>query len=399
MVSVAAFAVSARGEGMAGHRRLTLVVGVNQTLTWGMTYYLPAVIAGPASASLEASRAALLGAFSCALLINGFCAPKVGRHIDRHGGRGILLAGCGITALGLVLLGALPGLWGWYAGWMVLGVGMSLALYDVAFATVGCLLGQEAAPVITGITLLAGFASSLFWPIGAKLVQGLGWRETLFCYAAVQLCLNLPLVLGFVPGGLPRGDQAKAAGDGSAVQPVAFACLSSYFTLRAFVTSAVAVFVLPLLQSFGLGLDGAIFVSALIGPGQVAGRVVEVLLAPRMDLLVRARLAACLSPLSLLVLLLGGGLAAPAFALLYGMSNGILTINRGTLPMAIFGPAGYAGLLGWIAVPVLLAQAGAPTLAAPLMDALSPAGVAVAAAGATGFAALLLLPLRLKRLV
>jgi MFS family permease len=384
---------------MAGHRRLTLVLGVNQTLTWGMTMYLPAVIAGPAGASLAASRAALLGAFSCALLVNGFCAPQVGRHIDRHGGRGILLAGCFITALGLVLLGGLPGVWGWYVAWMVLGAGMSLALYDVAFATVGCLLGRDAGPVITGITLMAGFASSIFWPIGAKLVQGLGWRETLFCYAAVQLCLNLPLVFACVPGGLPRGEQAKAAGDGSQVKPAAFACLSSYFMLRLFVTSAVAVFILPLLQSFGLGLDGAIFVSALIGPGQVAGRIVEWLLAPRLDVLTRARLAAFLSPVSLLVLLLGGGFAAPAFALLYGMSNGILSINRGTLPMAIFGPAGYAGLLGWIAVPVLLAQASAPTLAAPLMDALSPGGVVVAAACATGFAALLLLPLRLKRMV
>ena len=382
---------------MAGHRRLTLVVGINQTLTWGMTFYLPAVIAGPAGHDLGMSRAAVLGAFSCALLISGFCAPRVGKHIDRHGGRGILVASCAISAVGLVVLALAQGAVAWYAGWLVLGVGMSLGLYDVAFATVGCLLGREATPVITGITLLAGFASTIFWPIGAKLVQAVGWQGTLFCYAAVQIALNMPMVMALVPAGLPRVTDGKAppAEGAGQVRAVAFGCLSAFFTMRWFVSSAVAVFVLPLLQSLGQSLDGAIFVAALIGPGQVAGRIVEWTLTKRTNLLTRARLAALLSPLSLVVLALGGPLAAPAFALLYGMSNGILTINRGSLPMAIFGPAGYASLLGWLAVPVLLAQASAPTLTAPLFDALSPANVALAAAATTALAALLLLPLRL----
>jgi hypothetical protein len=167
--------------------------------------------------------------------------------------------------------------------------------------------------------------------------------------------------------------------------------------LRWFITSSIAVFVLPLLQSLGSSLDGAILVSALIGPGQVAGRLAEWALKDRTNLLTRARLAAFLSPFSLLVLLLGGPVAAPLFAILYGMSNGILTINRGSLPMVIFGPAGYATLLGWLAVPVLLAQASAPTLAAPVVDLLSPQGVVMAAAAVCGVASLLLLPLRLPR--
>ena len=382
---------------MASNRQLSLVIGTNQTLTWGMTFYLPAVIAGPAGASIGVSRAAILGAFSCALLISGFCAPRVGKHIDRHGGRGILVASCAVSAAGLVLLATATGLISWYAGWLVIGIGMSLGLYDVAFATIGCLLGREATPVITGVTLLAGFASTIFWPIGAKLVEATNWQTTLYCYAAVQLLVNLPLVLTLVPAGLPREPTTKAApeGDASQVRAVAFACLSSFFPLRSFVTSSVAVFILPLLVTLGLSLEQAIFVSALIGPGQVAGRIIEFSLTKRMNLLVRARVAAFLSPASFLVLLLGGPLAAPAFALLYGMSNGIMTINRGTLPMAIFGPAGYASLLGWIAVPVLLATAGAPTLAAPIVDLLTPANVVIAAAAATGLAAFLLLPLRL----
>ena len=382
---------------MASHRRLSLVIGTNQTLTWGMTFYLPAVIAGPAGVDLGLSRAAVLGAFSCALLISGFCAPRVGKHIDRHGGRGILVASCAVSALGLLLLGSAQGLVTWYAGWLVIGIGMSLGLYDVAFATIGCLLGREATPVITGVTLLAGFASTIFWPIGALLVEASGWRTTLFCYAAVQMAVNMPLVFALVPAGLPRGEVAAAVEAGGQVGAAAFGCLSAFFTLRWFVTSAVAVFVLPLLQSLGSSLEQAILVAALIGPGQVAGRMIDYALTRRFNLLARARVAALLAPLSLLLLLLGGPVAAAGFALLYGMSNGILTINRGTLPMAIFGPAGYASLLGWLAVPVLLAQAGAPTLVAPLIDALTPAGVVSGAVAVTAVAAVLLWPLRLPR--
>src|SRR5206468_2660460 len=149
-------------------------------------------------------------------------------------------------------------------------------------------------------------------------------------------------VLAAVPGGLPREAAARpavASGAGG-VRAVALTCLASFFTLRWFVTSSIAVFVLPLLQSLGLTLERAIFVAALIGPGQVAGRMIEFTLGARMHLLHRARLAAVLCPVALLMLLFGGPFAAPVFALLYGMSNGILTINRGTLPMAIFGPAG-----------------------------------------------------------
>ncbi len=314
------------------------------------------------------------------------------------------MASCAISAAGLVLLGLAQGLAGWYAGWLVLGIAMSLGLYDVAFATVGCLLGRAATPVITGITLLAGFASTIFWPIGALLVEAVGWQGTLFCYAAIQLGLNLPLVLACVPAGLPRVDAATAPppAETGQVRAVAFACLSAFFTLRWFITSSVAVFILPLLLSLDLRLEQAIFVAALIGPGQVAGRMIEWSMGGTLNLLARASIAAWLSPLGFLVLLTGGVFVAPtlaacAFALLYGMSNGILTINRGTLPMAIFGPAGYAALLGWLAVPVLLGQAGAPTLTAPLVDAFTPAGLIIGAAGVTAFAALLLLPLRLPQ--
>jgi hypothetical protein len=135
----------------------------------------------------------------------------------------------------------------------------------------------------------------------------------------------------------------------------------------------------------------------LIGPGQVTGRLLEWRLASHIGVLWRARLGALLFPAGALLLLSGSPYAAFGFALLYGMSNGILTINRGTLPMLVFGPAGYAALLGWIALPVLLAQAAAPAMAAPFIAALPATGLLVGSGCVAGLAACLLLPLRARR--
>jgi hypothetical protein len=178
---------------------------------------------------------------------------------------------------------------------------------------------------------------------------------------------------------------------------MAAACLAGFFTLRWLITSAIAVHILNLMQGMGLSLAQAVLVGSLVCPGQVAGRILEWTVGARIGLLARARLGALLFPLGALALLAGGPVAAAAFALLYGMSNGILTINRGTLPLALFGPAGYATMLGWFAVPVQVGQALAPTLAAPLVATLPALHVLLLAGGMALLAASLLLPLRLPQ--
>jgi hypothetical protein len=263
------------------------------------------------------------------------------------------------------------------------------------------------------VTLMGGFASSVGWPTGAALVELVGWRGTLVAYAGVQLAVNLPLVLALVPRGAPAGSAAAPAqrpGSGtgpdsgpSRARGLLLACLAGFFTIRWFVTSALAVAILPLLGGMGLSAPEAVAAAALIGPGQVAGRLLEWSAAGRFGLMGRAGLGATLAPVGFALLmfgrgLLGGPAAACGFALLYGMSNGILTINRGTLPLAIFGPHGYAALIGWLAVPVLLAQAAAPTLTAPFVTSLPASAVFAAAGLLAGAAMLLLIPLRPKPL-
>ena len=367
-------------------------------MTWGMTFYLPAVIAGPAGRGIDASSFAVLGAFTWALLVTGVLAPRVGRWIDASGGRTPLAVSIVVTAIGQILLAAAPNLAAWYVGWTVIGAGMACGLYDAAFATAGVLLGKDAGPAITGITLLAGFASTVFWSLGAVLIGVLGWRGLLLLYAALQVGMNLPMVLLSLPPKTPTPiamDHAEPGPGPAQSRRLVTLCLSGFFTVRWFITSAIAVNVLHLLQGIGLTLSQAVVVAALIGPGQVFGRILEWSIGPRLGLLLRARLGALLFPLGAVALLAGGPIAAIAFAVLYGMSNGILTINRGTLPLALLGSRGYATLLGWLAVPVQLAQAISPTITAPLVVALPALHVLVLAAGLAIVGALLLLPLRL----
>ena len=164
-----------------------------------MTFYLPAVIADPAARSIGASHFAVLGAFTLALLVTGVCAPRVGRWIDRHGGRGLLALSIVVIAVGQMVLASAPNLLVWYVAWAIIGIGMAMGLYDAAFSTTGVLLGKDAGPAITGITLFAGFASTVFWPLGAALVGVLGWRGLLLLYATIQVVVNLPMVLLLVP--------------------------------------------------------------------------------------------------------------------------------------------------------------------------------------------------------
>lgn len=380
---------------MTASRRLALVLGFTQTLAWATTFYLPAVIIGPAAATQHHSTTELLVGYSWSLLVAGLVSPRVGAWIERHGGRGALATGTIVMAAGLLLLAAVPTLLGWYLAWTVIGAGMALGLYDAAFATIGRLLGLEARPVIVGVTLLAGFASTVGWPTGVALIHQVGWRATAVIYAGVHLAVNLPLILTLIPRAAPAAPvpaitaTAKTHTSGGLFTLL---LLGTFFCVRAAISAVVSVHALTLLHGVGLDAVAAVSVAALFGPSQVFGRILEWAFGRWIDPLTGSWMGAALLPLGVAALLLGG--PAVGFAIAYGMSNGILTISRGTLPMFLFGPRGYATRLGRLALPQLLAQAVAPTAAAPLVASL-PAPTIFGGLGIAAVLALLcLLPLK-----
>lgn len=382
-------------------RFVAVLLGIGQTLSWATSYYLPALLAPVVVADLQADPALVYGAFSLALLISGLAAPRIGRTIERLGGRPVLMASALTLAAGLALLGLLPGLAGWFIAWIVLGVGMGLGLYEAAFATLGVLYGRAARRGITIVTLLGGFASSIGWPLAAALMPALGWRNTCLVFSAVNLFLLLPVYLLLPRAG--AGSQATAAA--AAVDPAeiplpagwvrrSFLFLAAFFTLRALISTTMSVQLPTMLAGLGLSAAAAVAAASLMGPAQVGGRLLEFTMGRAVHPLRVAWLGAGLLPFATLLLVLVGPVAAVPFVLMHGASNGIITICRGSVPLALFGPRGYPVLMGKLALPVLMAQAAAPMLTAPLLAHL-PAMAVLGIAGLVGLAAMLcLLPLR-----
>jgi predicted MFS family arabinose efflux permease len=375
---------------------LVVLLGVTQILAWGSSYYMPAVLAGEIARDTGWGRGAVVGGLSWGLLVTGLAAPFVGRRIDRLGGRGVLAAGSLILAAGLALVGAAPGLAAYYLGWTVLGLGMAASLYDAAFATLGRLHGEAARRSITALTLIAGLASTVGWPLVAALSHWLGWRDACLALAGLQLAVAAPLHLLLVPPAQsaprPAAREARPAG---APLDRRFLLLALAFTLHAAVTTGLAVHLLSILQLRGLAATAAIGFGMVIGPSQVAARLLEFTLGGRAHPLWTARIGSALVLTGTGVLLLAAGGPVLALAMmLYGAGNGILTIARGTLPMALFGAAGYGGRLGALARPALLAQALAPVALAPLLGGLGPEPVLALAAALVATALLAFLALR-----
>jgi hypothetical protein len=347
-----------------------LALGTAQTLAWASSYYLPAILADPIAHDLGLSSNWIFAAFSASLVISGLLGPRVGRQIDTMGGRGVLSASNIVLASGLVVLGISHSVFMLAAAWLVLGIGMGLGLYDAAFGTLGRIYGSSARRAITGITLIAGFASTVGWPLTAVGLDKIGWRETCFVWAALHLVLGLPLNWF----GLPKTAAPHAAVQTSSTKPHisidrTMVLLALAFALAWMVTAAMAVHLPRILEAAGATSVQAIAAGALVGPSQVAARIAEAGFLSRFHPLISGRLACLTHPLGAALIAVTGGTGAYcAFAILYGSGNGILTIARGTLPLAIFGPANYGYRLGLLGAPARLSQAMAPLLFGFLID-------------------------------
>ncbi len=320
---------------MRDRHRLVVIsaLGIVQILAWGSSFYLLAVLGQPIATDTGLPLAWIIGGLSVGLLVAGLVSPRVGSYIGRNGGRSVLALATVLLAAGLVILALAPTLPTFVAGWLVLGLGMGTGLYDPAFATLGRLYGAEARPAITTLTLWGGFASTVSWPLSAFLLERVGWRGTCLAYA-----------------GLHR----------------AFLLMAGVLTLGGTVMALVSVHLITLLQARGVALGSAVAYGALIGPAQVGARVIEMAGGGRHHPLWTLTAAMLLVALGIVMLALRVPVVGLALVL-YGAGNGIYSIARGTVPLALFGPTRYAPLVGRLARPGLVAQALAPSLGAVLL--------------------------------
>lgn len=359
--------------------RLVWAMGITQILAWGSTYYLPAVLAAPIARDTGWSITSVVGGLSWGMLVAGATSPAVGRHIDRHGGRVAMTLSSGLLAVGIATMGVAENLATYYFAWSLIGIAMASGLYDAAFSTLGRLLGGGARTSITGLTLLGGFASTLGWPAMAAMEEWLGWRGTCLCIAAVHLLIGLPVHALMIPGSERQPLRPVVIGNEETAtrtprqSSALFMLIGMMLTILALVVSSVSVHLLDTLKQLGIVTAVALAIGMVIGPSQVAARIAEFSLGRNLHPTWSARVGVLLCLLGLGLLISGTPWLAFIAIALYGAGNGILTIARGTLPLALFGAEGYGSRMGLLARPVLIAQACGPILAALVLDNLGPA--------------------------
>jgi MFS family permease len=373
---------------IAGPWRAVLVLGVTQILAWGTIFYPPVLTVPLIAHERGWSMTFAMGGFSLALLTAGLVSPRVGLLIDRHGGHRVMSIGSLLAAFGLALIVYADHPAAYLAVWMLLGVATAATLYDPAFATLGRIFGIAARRPITALTLAGGFASTVSWPVTHLLLNAVGWRGTYLVYAAVLALVAAPLH-AFA---LPRTRASAAArSDPSAQAPITvlpptgwpFLLVAAAFAAYAFVPSGLSAHLLAIFARAGIDAATVVAIGALFGPAQVAARICELMVARRIHPLFVARFAVAML-LAAFALLALFGLSVPtaaAFAVMFGMANGLLTIARGAVPLALFGAAGYGHLMGRIGGPYLVMQAIAPLVLAFVAErAADPTVLAVVAA-------------------
>lgn len=369
-----------------GPRRAVLTLGTTQTIGYGCSVYLPASLADSMAAGVGVSTAFVFAVFSGALLIQAFVGPAAGRAVDRRGARTPLVTSSVLLVLGMTGLAVSQTPAHLIGAWAVIGLGMSIGLYDIAFAGAVVWFGPEARKTITGITLIAGFASTIAWPLTAWLEAEIGWRGACLAWAGANALIGLPLHIS-LPRGV-RGPLPPVLKRGKGRAPISreVVLLAATFAIMSMIGSTMSAHLPPLLVASGATLAAAIAAGTLVGPAQVAARLAEFALVRRIHPLDSGRLSVALFPVGAGLLLLLGPLGAAPFAILYGAGNGLFTIVRGTLPLALFGPEGYGARLGALMVPGRFLGALAPLAFALAVE--RSADLAVGALGVLGLGAL-----------
>jgi len=344
-----------------------------QIFAWGSTFYLPAILAPTISEDTGWPLVWVVGSLSLGLLVSGLVSPTVGNRIDKKGGRWVLTLSCALYAIGLCVTGLAPSLQIYFAGWVILGCAMGSGLYDASFSSLTQIYGTKARSAITTLTLWGGFASTVCWPLSAKLLDLFGWRATCLIYAAIMLLVCMPLIRKVLPARVHpvrRSETTKTSKKTplvlTALEKRQMRLLALSMMCAGSIGALVSIHLLLILDGRGLSLDEMVALGALIGPAQVGGRILEMANRERHHALWTLTASAALTATG--VVMLATGLEVTALAIiLYGAGNGIYSIAKGAMPLFLFGSERYARIVGRLALPTLVTQASLPMLVAWLL--------------------------------
>ena len=386
-------------------------LGLTQIVGYGTIFYSFSILAPAMARDFGWPEQWIFGALSVSLLISGVLSPTAGRLADRYGAARAMSIGSVAAALSLLACAGAPGPIGFAAALVAMQIATCFIFYSTAFVVIVQLGDRSATRSITHLTLIAGFASTLFWPITIWLHAELSWREVyvLFAFLNVALCLPIHLWLTRLPRTDTRPVTAPLAEIGIAVsdavldkrtQATAFVLMLAGFAVEGLILSAVLIHMVPLMTTLGLGTAGLI-VSTLFGPAQVASRFVNMLFGGGLPQRWLAVIAASLLPAGLFVLLISNPSmpGAIVFAILFGLGSGLTSIVGGTLPLELFGREGYGSRIGWVTAARQFTSALAP-FALSWMIARTGAVITLSsliAVGGAGLVAFAAIVVRLRR--
>lgn len=363
---------------------LIWLLGVSQVIGYGTLEYSFAILVADIGESFGWSISWLFGSFSLALLAGAVVAPPVGRLIDRHGGGPVMAFGSSAAAVTLVAVGLSPNPIVFTISLIAVQLAAAMVLYDAAFAVLAQTTGAEARLRITHLTLIAGFASTIFWPLTSWLNGMFEWRAIFFGFAMLNIAVCAPMHLlialhhrrsvaaaVLLPQEMPESIEPVALP--TELQRRLVFLVTIGFALAGFTLAAVLNQMVPLLTSLGLGTS-ALIVATLFGPAQVLVRLVNMLIGIRRHPMAATLIALALMPVALLLLVLSApwAIGAVVFALMLGFSSGLVSIVHGTLPLALFGKASYGVRLGWMAFARQGLAAASPFVLAWLIETIGP---------------------------
>ena len=352
-------------------RNAVIGMGIGQLYAWGVIYYPFSVTGKTMAADLGLSTEAAFAGYSAMLVVGAIFAPWAGRIIDRRGGRPTMALGALFGAGALVAAASATGPVSFYLACILLGMASAVALYDAGFAAIVQVTGVNGRRAITYVTFLGGFASTVFWPITAFLMERWGWRTSYLIFAAGMAAICLPIYLATL--GAPA-DTPQGAGGGPAAHPDdetplegaprrrAFAGFATAIAAHQIVIAGLLIHMIGAMRQAGLTMEQAIMVGMAFGPGQVLARFAEMIWGARFPAVVGGRISTLLLPPALLFLLSGSMNVwlALCFSAALGMSNGLMTIARGTVALALFGRKGYGAVIGDLALASLFSRALGP---------------------------------------
>lgn len=359
----------------------TIGLGVTMTIGYGTLYYSFSVLAPEIAREFGWGQSFVFGVFSFGLLAGAVAAPVLGRFVDRYGARLVLCLGSVAAALSLALFAVMQNAWQ-FALITLAAEFISLAVqYDAGFAALAQAHGREARAHITLVTLIAGFASTVFWPLLQWLLTFMTWRDIYLVMAAMNLMIALPIHLALPRTRLTEKPTSTAEEQSAGVEVDGerrrrMVLMATAFAAGGFVISAVGSTLLVLMRDLGYATAMATLAGSLIGPSQVAARLVEYVRRNLFSPPLTAIMAAAAMALGLSML--AGALLAPfagfalAFAVFYGAGQGLTSIVRGVLPLHYFGATGYGKTMGTLASARIIASAIAPVSVIWLSEVVGP---------------------------